>query len=180
MRQKYTNLWNRTLTASDKPHYVPPWTDPDWQDEGQARQQTEWCIRDPVMDRVRPALLPKDQARHPTIYSDRFGIFPGRTDGRSRTSPTRSESRRVVVDGSPRTGASVFAAHRREAALQGQTLEDFLLDRRPNIDALARGDGDPQGEALRDLLGDEFWQAMRFGDLTMDEVRVFAQLPPRN
>lgn len=147
-------------------HYVPPWTDPRWQDDGPDRAQSNWPIKNGVLDRVRPALLVGDQPSNPTPYAQRFGTFPGRSDGRSRTSPTRSHSRRLLLDETVQTGKQLF--EHLEQSTFGR-LEDYMASERPDLKAL---DDTEQRymQAYQELILDEQWQGILFAYLTMDEV----------
>lgn len=166
-----TSEWRELVRPNrGDPLLVPPWTDPDWTDDGPAREKTNWPIRDPLMDRVRPALLPRDQSQNPTEYSKRFGIFPGRSDGRSRTSPTRVDNREAFVNGARSTGKAVFDYYAREADAQGQDLDDYLVDQKNDIDTFIHSKEDDRKKKLQDMIVDEYWQAARFGDTTTDEV----------
>ncbi|CAM1511014.1 Fc.00g085270.m01.CDS01 [Cosmosporella sp. VM-42] len=154
-------------------HYVPAWTDPEWKDDGPERQKSDWSIKNGLVDRVRPALLARDQLRNPTPYAQRFGIFPGRDDGRSRTSPTRADSRFLFGDllfgGDVRTGKELFDRLGEVAQEKGIPVEEFMASEKPQLKTM------PQLEqaymlAYQELLVDEYWQGVCFGNLTMDEL----------
>lgn len=152
--------------------YRPIWTDPTWQDEGPERDKTEFKIRDPIFDRLRPALLPRDNFSNPTIYAQRFGIFPGRTDGRSRASPTRSESRKLFnVSTDIKTGKQLFDRFDELAKDAGQHVDDYMEQARPDMQKMNDAD-QKYMQQYEDLLIDEHWQNILFGSLTMDEVSV--------
>lgn len=154
-----------------KDHYAPMWADPDWQEGGLNRAPLDrHPIKDRVMSRVRPALLAVDQIRNPTEYAKRFGIYPDRIDGRSRTSPTRAESRQIFPKGKIQTGKDLFGRLEKLAAEKGQSLDEFMAKKR--IDKTEMRDKDEACmRVYEDLLVDEYWQGLLFGDLTMDEVR---------
>lgn len=153
-------------------HYRPIWTDPTWQDEGPARDKTAFKICDPIFDRLRPALLPRDNFSNPTIYAQRFGIFPGRTDGRSRASPTRSESRKLFnVSTDIKTGKQLFDRFDELAKDAGQHVDDYMEQARPDMQKMNDTD-QKYMQQYEDLLIDEHWQNILFGSLTMDEVSV--------
>ncbi|KPM40329.1 hypothetical protein AK830_g6213 [Neonectria ditissima] len=155
----------------DHTQYAPVWTDPEWEDDGPARQQSDWPIKDAAMSRIRPAMLARDQIQNPTEYAKRFGIFHGRSDGRSRTSPTRTESRKLFPSGNVRTGKDLFDRLEGLAAERGLRMDDFMADER--IDMTKMNQADQQCmERYEDLLIDEFWQGQLFGDLTMDEMHA--------
>ncbi|CAG7560423.1 unnamed protein product [Fusarium equiseti] len=150
--------------------YRPIWTDPSWQDEGPARDKTEFKIRDPIFDRLRPALLPRDNFSNPTIYAQRFGIFPGRTDGRSRASPTRSESRKLFnVSTDIKTGKQLFDRFDELAKDADQHVDDYMEQVRPDMQKMNDAD-QKYMQQYEDLLIDEHWQNILFGSLTMDEI----------
>ncbi|KAH7171456.1 hypothetical protein EDB81DRAFT_852035 [Dactylonectria macrodidyma] len=152
--------------------YAPIWTDPDWQDDDRSRVATDLNpIKNRFMGRVRPALLARDQIWNPTEYAKRFGIFPDRIDGRSRTSPTRAESRKIFPTGNVRTGKDLFGRLEKLAAEKGQSLDEFVTKER--IDAKEMHETDEACmKVYEDLLVDEHWQGLLFGDLTMDELHA--------
>ncbi|KAL5605375.1 hypothetical protein FOVSG1_005522 [Fusarium oxysporum f. sp. vasinfectum] len=118
-------------------HYCPAWTDPNWQDEGPERDASLFDIKDSVFDRLRPALLPRDHFKKPTIYAQRFGIFPGRTDGRSRTSPTRAESREIFPASSDiRNGKELFGRFEDLAKAANEHVDDYMERTRPDMKKL--------------------------------------------
>ncbi|GKU02790.1 hypothetical protein FLAG1_08528 [Fusarium langsethiae] len=159
--------------------YRPAWTDPDWQDEGLERQKVQtgpkkgknvWEIHDPIFDRLRPALLPRDAFSNPTIYAQRFSIFPGRTDGRSRTSPTRADSRKLFpANTGIKTGKQLFDRFEELAKDDGQHEDDFMEDARLDLKNLSETEQQYM-QQYEDLIIDEHWQNILFGSLTMDEI----------
>ncbi|KAM0549025.1 hypothetical protein ACHAO7_006454 [Fusarium culmorum] len=159
--------------------YRPVWTDPDWQDEGTTRQKIRsgpnagknvFEIHDPILDRLRPALLPRDAFSNPTIYAQRFSIFPGRTDGRSRTSPTRADSRELFPATTDiKTGKQLFDRFEELAKVDGQHVDDYMEDARPDLKKLSETDQQYM-QQYEDLIVDEHWQNILFGSLTMDEI----------
>ncbi|RGP80184.1 hypothetical protein FLONG3_1718 [Fusarium longipes] len=159
--------------------YRPIWTDPVWQDNGPERdnqvsgskkQDDTFQILDPVFDRLRPALLPRDAFHNPTIYAQRFSIFPGRTDGRSRTSPTRSDSRKLFpANANIQTGKQLFDRFEELANDAGQHVDDYMEDARPDLKLLNETEQQYM-QQYEDLLIDEHWQNILFGSLTMDEI----------
>lgn len=161
--------------------YRPVWTDPDWQDEGITREKIRsgpkagknvFEIHDPILDRLRPALLPRDAFSNPTIYAQRFSIFPGRTDGRSRTSPTRADSRKLFpATTNIKTGKQLFDRFEELAKVDGQHVDDYMEDARPDLKNLSETDQQYM-QQYEDLIVDEHWQNILFGSLTMDEVNA--------
>ncbi|KAG8673318.1 hypothetical protein FPOAC2_06761 [Fusarium poae] len=155
--------------------YRPAWTDPDWQDEGLERERTNkdknvFEIHDPIFDRLRPALLPRDAFRNPTIYAERFSMFPGRTDGRSRTSPTRADSRKLFpADTNIQTGKQLFDRFEELARDAGQHVDDYMDVTRPDLKNLSATEQQYM-QQYEDLIIDENWQNILFGSLTMDEI----------
>ncbi|EMT65996.1 hypothetical protein FOC4_g10008114 [Fusarium odoratissimum] len=153
-------------------HYCPAWTDPNWQDEGPERDASLFDIKDSVFDRLRPALLPRDHFKKPTIYAQRFGIFPGRTDGRSRTSPTRAESREIFPASSDiRNGKELFGRFEDLAKAANEHVDDYMERTRPDMKKL----GETEQRFMQqyeDLVIDENWQTILFGSLTMDELQA--------
>ncbi|KAK7421857.1 hypothetical protein QQZ08_009734 [Neonectria magnoliae] len=160
-------------------HQAPAWTDPTWEDDGPQRWNTDWPITDAVMSRMRPALLARDQIRDPTAYAKRFGIFHDRSDGRSRASPTRAESRQLFRHGNVRTGKDLFDRLEKLAANKGKCLDDFMAEERIDMTEMDPADQECM-QRYEDLLIDEYWQGLLFGDLTMDEKndRVWDALQP--
>lgn len=156
-------------------YYVPPWMDPNWRDDGPERpewQKSDMPINDTVLDRVRPALLIQDHMSNPTQYSQRFGIFPGRSDGRSRTSPTRTEKRKLKVEGHDLTGKEICNRIDAEAHKHGKSAEDL----EPDLESLSPT-AQAYVQAYQDLLIDEYWQGLVFGNRTMDEVSIVGSMP---
>jgi hypothetical protein len=150
--------------------YCPVWTDPDWQDEGPERAKSTFNIQDKVFDRLRPALLPRDQFKQPSIYAQRFSIFPGRTDGRSRASPTRTESRHLFpANAEVKTGKQLFDRFDELAQQSGEHIDDYMERTRPDLQKLDETEQQYM-QQYEDLLVDENWQTILFGSLTMDEV----------
>lgn len=151
-------------------HYVPPWMDPNWEDEGPARGASDFPIRNGLLDRVRPALLAQDQIKNPTPNAKRWGIFHGRADGRSRTSPTRSDSRQLPLDHTVQTGKQVFDELERSVRGQhGRDLDEYMTSERPDLKTLDERE-QRYMQAYQELIIDEHWQGALFGNLTMDEV----------
>jgi hypothetical protein len=150
--------------------YCPAWTDPDWQDEGPEREKSVFKIQDKIFDRLRPALLPRDQFQQPSIYAQRFSIFPGRTDGRSRASPTRTESRHLFpANTEVKTGKQLFDRFEELAQQAGEHVDDYMERTRPDLQKLDETEQQYM-QQYEDLLVDENWQNILFGSLTMDEV----------
>ncbi|KAH9889645.1 hypothetical protein F4778DRAFT_753602 [Xylariomycetidae sp. FL2044] len=80
--------------------YIPEWTHPDWDDSYWygvygARYRN---VNEDATVNLRPQLRTTDAIKNPTVYAKRFGIPPGQTGGRSRTSPTLSNTRDPFVD----------------------------------------------------------------------------------
>ncbi|KAI0410448.1 hypothetical protein F5X98DRAFT_381780 [Xylaria grammica] len=80
--------------------YAPDWTDPDYTDSHMLAPFGSWRINTTSEStyNLRPALRLEDTIRNPTDYALRFGIAPGRLDGRSRMSPTWSKTRNPMDD----------------------------------------------------------------------------------
>lgn len=162
--------------------YIPVWTHPEWDDNFIVDKATGKVERkifgmDTSMKR-RPALLQADEIRNPTPYARRWGIEPGRTDGRSRLSPTDSSTRR--------TGLSeplVTADNQLKYFLTGQDLSNELMAeanklRVPVSDFLAALRSTPITipedslfhELYRITEEDKDFQRIMFQNLTTDEV----------
>ncbi|KAL7963696.1 hypothetical protein V8C34DRAFT_319393 [Trichoderma compactum] len=153
--------------------YVPSWTAPGWKDDPDARNGTDFAVRDPVKDVLRPMMLDTDRARNPTKNAVRFGIFPGRSDGRSCTSPTRSAERLMAIrdeSGGSLTGRDLTSKLERLAQRRGLHIDDYIT---AQSSSTTSNDGPQEGEyikAFEKLLVEEFWQGCLFGDMTMDEL----------
>lgn len=153
--------------------HVPMWTTPGWKDDAASRSGTDYAVHDPVKDVVRPMMLDTDKAKNPSIHAVRFGIFPGRSDGRSCTSPTRSTAQliksrdlsgRNISRGELTTKLQELARKRR------LHMDDYLAS---HTSRTLQKDGHQEREYLKafdELLIEEFWQGCLFGDMTMDEV----------
>ncbi|KAF5533762.1 hypothetical protein FMEXI_11647 [Fusarium mexicanum] len=153
-------------------HYCPAWTDPAWQDEGPERDASLFDIKDSVFGRLRPALLPRDHFKKPTVYAQRFGIFPGRTDGRSRTSPTRAESRQIFPASSDiRNGKELFGRFEDLAKAANEHVDDYMERTRPDMQKLDETEQRFM-QQYEDLVVDENWQTILFGSMTMDELQA--------
>ncbi|KAL7795150.1 hypothetical protein V8C37DRAFT_374665 [Trichoderma ceciliae] len=155
--------------------HVPLWTTPGWKDDAAARNDTDFAVRDPVMDVLRPMMLDTDRAKNPSKHAVRFGVFPGRSDGRSCTSPTRSATRLIASrDGIRRnlTGRELSNKLEELARRRGLQIDDYLTSQ-ASATLQQDGDGHQEGEYLKafdELLVEEFWQGCLFGDMTMDEL----------
>ncbi|KAF4341107.1 hypothetical protein FBEOM_4977 [Fusarium beomiforme] len=161
----------------DHVHYYPRWTDPNWQDEAPERHKGVFEIKDNVFDRLRPALLPRDLFLRPTIYAKRFGIFPDRTDGRSRTSPTRAESRRIFpANADIQNGKQLFGRFEELAKAENEHVDDYMERTRPDMQKLDETEQQFM-QQYEDLVLDENWQAILFGSLTMDEIQADGYFP---
>ncbi|KAI9163812.1 hypothetical protein HJFPF1_05439 [Paramyrothecium foliicola] len=137
-----------------KPHYwMPFWSAPDWNDDETMYADNGAPITKDPLNRVRPAMREEDEARKPTEYARRFGIFPDRSDGRSRASPTRSGFRDIHAPG----GGSYSGQDVVNYFQQGTYGQNPALDQ-----AMTR--------EYEDLTMDEYWQGILFGDMTTDEV----------
>ncbi|KAH6610130.1 hypothetical protein Trco_000150 [Trichoderma cornu-damae] len=153
--------------------HVPLWTTPGWKDDAAARSGTDLAVRDPILDTLRPMMLDTDRARNPSRHAVRFGIFPGRSDGRSCTSPTRAATRLIGSRaGSCRTLTGRELTNKLEelARRRGLHLDDYLTSR---ASGTLQQDGQQELEYLKafdQVLIEEFWQGCLFGDMTMDEL----------
>ncbi|KFA78805.1 hypothetical protein S40288_05503 [Stachybotrys chartarum IBT 40288] len=152
--------------------WVPAWSHPGWADDdeqGGHRAQTDFKITDGFLDLVRPALRPEDEDKKPSEYAKRFGIFPGRTDGRSRASPVGETSWTTGVEDSGSRSKGHEIRHFLRGNAKGHGLDDYVKARR-----LERSDfGDEELgflKAYENLKVDEYWQGVLFGDMTMEEM----------
>ncbi|KKP01785.1 hypothetical protein THAR02_06124 [Trichoderma harzianum] len=153
--------------------YVPSWTAPGWKDDTGIRNGTDFAVRDPVKDVLRPMMLDTDKAKNPTKNAVRFGIFPGRSDGRSCTSPTRSAERFMAApskSGYGLTGGDLANKIEEQAQRRGLHIDDYLISSSSHV---MLNDGPQEREYIKafdELLIEEFWQGCLFGDMTMDEL----------
>lgn len=153
--------------------HVPSWTAPSWKDDAAARKGTDFAVNDPVMDMLRPMMLDTDKAKNPSKHAVRFGIFPGRSDGRSCTSPTRSATRLMASrdkSGRSLTGRELTNKLEELARRRGLHVDDYLTSQPSDI---LQQDGNQEREyvkAFDELLIEEYWQGCLFGDMTMDEL----------
>jgi hypothetical protein len=161
--------------------FIPEWTKPDWSDEPvititEHGKSTKMARRD-YTQMIRPALLPRDASRNPTPYALRYGIHPDEPGGRSKVSPTTSETRQVGLSCAQNTitGFKAYVDHEDlSAAIQSVGDTRKFLD---ELDKLP--EHDPQYEhlfAMRRLLeiieDDRDYQKVLFTDMTTDEVRA--------
>ncbi|KAL7629809.1 hypothetical protein AAE478_001332 [Parahypoxylon ruwenzoriense] len=74
--------------------YIPEWSHPEYDPtiSMTSSGNRSWRVTDQV-GRAHPALRVEDQVRQPTEWAKRFGIHPDEPGGRSRLSPTSSQSR---------------------------------------------------------------------------------------
>lgn len=162
--------------------HVPLWTAPGWKDDAGARNGTDFAVRDPVKDVLRPMMLDTDKAKNPSKNAVRFGIFPGRSDGRSCTSPTRSAARLTAArDGVGRslTGRDLTSKLEELARKRGLHIDDYLTSR--SFDTIPNDEPQEREylKAFDELLIEEFWQGCLFGDMTMDEVSNWKRICSR-
>ncbi|KAF4988516.1 hypothetical protein FDECE_15003 [Fusarium decemcellulare] len=173
-RYRYTPAKNPGSGSWDNIQYVPVWTDPHWQDEGPLRDKSDFKIKHSLIDRLRAAILTRDQFKQPTKYAQRFSIFPGRSDGRSRTSPTRADSRQLFPAlAQVKTGKQLF--ERFEQLAGDRPVEDFMEQERLDMKALDETEQQYM-QQYEDLIVDEHWQTILFGSLTMDELTENPQM----
>ncbi|KAK0767018.1 hypothetical protein N5P37_000748 [Trichoderma harzianum] len=147
------------LRENTRALYVPSWTAPGWKDDTDARNGTDFAVRDPVKDVVRPMMLDTDRAKNPTKNAVRFGIFPGRSDGRSCTSPTRSAERFMATrdaSGCGLTGRDLASKIEEQAQRRGLHIDDYLTSQCSNA---TLNDG-PQEHGL---FSREKWDQSPFG-----------------
>ncbi|KAL6699029.1 hypothetical protein J3F84DRAFT_405911 [Trichoderma pleuroticola] len=153
--------------------HVPLWTTPGWKDDTDARNGTDFAVWDPVKDVIRPMMLDTDRAKNPTKYAVRFGIFPGRFDGRSCTSPTRSAERFMAIrdeTGGSLTGRDLASKLEKLSQRRGLHIDDYLTSQSSNS---ILNDGPQEREYIKafdKLLIEEFWQGCLFRDMTIDEL----------
>lgn len=109
--------------------YVPEWTRPGFVD-GRELVLPDWrFLHQPVPNAhksLRPALLPIDAAQDPTDYAMRWGIYPGRADGRSRLEPTTHDSR--IDDGSQREETALLDQEWQRFIFKGLTTDEVIQE----------------------------------------------------
>ncbi|KAL7912690.1 hypothetical protein GGI35DRAFT_491168 [Trichoderma velutinum] len=152
--------------------HVPSWTAPGWKDDIDARDGTDFAVRDPVKDVLRP-MLDTDRAKKPTKNAVRSGIFPGRSDGRSCTFPTRSAARFMAArdeSGCSLTGRDLTSKLEELAQSRELHIDDFLTSQASDAILNDESQGQQYTKAFDELLIEEFWQGCLFGDMTMDEL----------
>ncbi|TLD18056.1 hypothetical protein PspLS_10512 [Pyricularia sp. CBS 133598] len=76
--------------------YLPLWTDPEF--EADRRRNGLKYFQGSHINRLYPAQTEEALAQNPTEMAKRYGIYPDRTDGRSRLSPEGSTSRRYQLE----------------------------------------------------------------------------------
>ncbi|KAL0944767.1 uncharacterized protein CTRU02_202654 [Colletotrichum truncatum] len=161
--------------------FIPEWTDPLWYDsklEVEASDPHHRIIRPHnLLRHLRPAQLPMDRIHNPTAMALRYGIFPGRTDGRSRMTPTRSTFRRFAVEGVPRDdihGLYIAQQAKALAVRSGVGDVDDLLKKYSAMDSNARSRISARDEfvlqAMQDMQDDEDWQSTFFFGITTNDV----------
>lgn len=120
---------------------------------------------------VRPALLPKDAKRGPTVYAKRYGIHPDAPQGRSRMSPIQSATRRIPIKGG--TGDVDFGDLKAELEKLGAVSTKELLEK---IGTIKPDEADySKYMALKKMIEigveDVEYQRVFFLGLSTDEVR---------
>lgn len=157
--------------------YVPEWTDPQWADPALLveRDKPEPSRTLPLEKSLRPAQLAKDAMYNPTPYAKRFGVFPGRTDGRSRLSPTADGKRQLFVKPNGQTetvtaedATGLFLELAKSRNMHPENLLDHLIEP-PNYQQLNETDRFVV-DFMEDLRQDQNWQSIFFMDMTTDEV----------
>ncbi|KAI1765446.1 hypothetical protein GGR53DRAFT_529628 [Hypoxylon sp. FL1150] len=80
--------------------YVPEWTHPDFDPSITVSYNfpgVQWLSADTI-SKMYPALRVEDLVKNPTDWAKRFGIYPDELGGRSRLSPTLSQTRDPFQD----------------------------------------------------------------------------------
>lgn len=133
----------------------------------------------PLLRILRPAQLATDAAHNPTPFARRFGIHPGRTDGRSRLSPTSDVRRQLPLpEGSNRpptfvTATAVLDQLKQLARAQNRDAEDLLQELAEPANFARLGKNDQfMVQFLTSIYDDYDWQSLIFADMTTDEVRM--------
>ncbi|KAI1326218.1 hypothetical protein F5Y16DRAFT_400585 [Xylariaceae sp. FL0255] len=87
------------LGSWDFVRYCPSWMDPAYNEDLEVKGNSAYhnTVRDSFYN-LRPAMRFEDTVRNPTPFARRFGIAADRTDGRSRMSPTWSNTRDPFID----------------------------------------------------------------------------------
>ncbi|WYZ44785.1 hypothetical protein EsH8_VIII_000101 [Colletotrichum jinshuiense] len=159
--------------------YIPPWTDPMWDgDYTVALGKHDHLVRSKnVFEHIRPAQLPQDRSQNPTAMAVRFGIYPGRKDGRSRLTPTRSTFRKFKVDGVVRDDVTgKYIEQEAEALAKSYGLDgiDELLDKYSQMNRKDPGSVSVRDmyvlQAMQEMQDDEDWQSLHFAGMTTHET----------
>ncbi|KAI6526975.1 hypothetical protein ACKVWC_009333 [Pyricularia oryzae] len=110
--------------------YIPLWTDPEFETD---RKNGPRYFQGSHLNRLYPAQTQDSLAQYPTEMAKRFGIFPKRTDGRSRLSPEDSTSRRYQLKNGDWVDASDLDRFLEEhyfmsevAQASGQSIENYI------------------------------------------------------
>jgi hypothetical protein len=168
--------------------YIPEWTDPDFDEsfvlvdnddgttEKLARYGDHWW-------RSRPSQLLVDEIRAPTQFARRWGIHPEELGGRSRISPSESETRRALLNSIQPTPSGHNKNYVDMSDLKA-AHSAFILQQMGNSsqcsfsDALAEqvqaaGPGVEVAAALQSLLAkvedDKLWQRYIFNAFSTDD-----------
>lgn len=170
--------------------YMPEWTDPEWQDPALSRAEVvagKWRpARNLDLGRtLRPAQLPKDAALNPTPYAKRFGMYPGRTDGRSRLSPAREVPKKLPGaqnedQAAPQgNAADILEEFKQLAKSSNRDPHEFLEELKQPENFGSLNDNDQfMVQTVSDIYDDLDWQAILFNGLTTDEVCITPSITP--
>ncbi|TDZ74834.1 hypothetical protein CTRI78_v000224 [Colletotrichum trifolii] len=160
--------------------FVPEWTDDLWQDNNFETAGGRVVRSYDPLRYLRPAQLPHDQLQNPTAMALRYGVFPGRIDGRSRLTPTRSTFRRVATgDGSidKLQGRSIETeAESIAQAVYFDSVESLLSSYSSTMHKILGNDVTlPDRDAsiletMQSMQDDEDWQSILFSGATTNEL----------
>ncbi|KAJ2903073.1 hypothetical protein MKZ38_010494 [Zalerion maritima] len=147
--------------------YIPRFTHPNFNDKNSTSlgptgqpgvQRTPWNM----LLGIRPAILPQDSVKNPTEYARRFGIFPGRMDGRSLMSPVRSRA----------DLGDILRMNTNQIRDARDCLVGEARDRETRGDSSGLGLSDLKSHfaEIDEHLFNLSWQQLRLGGLTTREV----------
>lgn len=161
--------------------YIPEWTDPLWHDSELHMEEdgkAQFSVRPySVLRYLRPAHLAQDRPQNPTTMATRYGIFPGRHDGRSRMTPTRQTFRKFPVNGMKREdihGRFIWEQAEILAQKEGLGIDDLVktYSVMTNDERRMLNSGEEfVMRSMQEAQDDEDWQRAFLQGFSTNEVR---------